>query len=132
MVTTDLCKCLIRKRLVAATPEEKVRQLLLEKMIHHLGFPKGLISVEKAVGSRRYDIVCYTKEMTPLLLIECKKAEESGAASQACGYNDSLKAPFICIAAGEKIQTFWQEKDKINSVPFLPQYPELYAISRNI
>lgn len=97
-------------------------------MIDELGFPKGLISVEKGLGGRRTDIVCYTKEMRPLLLIECKAGELGmAAASQAFGYNDTIKAPFICLANSEEIKTFWQEQDQIASVPFLPPYIELYA-----
>lgn len=100
-------------------------------MIEQLGFPKGLISVEKRVGERRYDLVCYTSEMQPLLLVECKAAPIGERAfNQALGYNHFLKAPFICLANGTERITVWLEKGKIASVPFLPFYKELYEISR--
>ena len=119
-------KCLIRKRLVANTPEERVRQSLLEKMIHSLGFPKGLISIEKGIGARRYDLVCYTRSMTPLLLVECKATPLNDAVvQQAFGYNATLKAPFICLSSPTETKTLWQEKGKIAAVPFLPMYSEL-------
>jgi hypothetical protein len=128
-----LSKCLIRKRLVAATPEEAVRQGLLQKMIGELGYPKGLISVEKKIGSRRYDIVCYTSAVKPLLLIECKAiALNEAAENQAFGYNDTVRAPFICLASKTVVKTLWQEKGKIVSVPFLPAYAELYEFSRRL
>lgn len=115
------------------TPEEVVRQSLIQKMIHDLGFPKGLISVEKGIGSRRTDIVCYTKEMNPLLLVECKAHELNAAAvSQAFGYNDVIKAAFICLANSTEIKTLWQEQGRIASVPFLPKYSELYARAEKI
>ncbi len=37
----------IRRKSVADTPEERVRQALLSQMIGPLGFPKGLLAVEK-------------------------------------------------------------------------------------
>jgi hypothetical protein len=135
-VTTDWSKfsrCLIRKRWVADTPEERVRQNLIQKMIGELGYPKGLISVEKKIGERRYDLVCYTKSMQPLLLVECKAEKiDEAAENQAVGYNASLKAPFICLASPTEIKTLWQEREKIGSVPFLPTYSELYDFSRRI
>jgi hypothetical protein len=102
-------------------------------MIKELGFPKGLISVERAIGPRRYDLVCFTKEMTPLLLVECKAgALNEIAIRQAMGYNDVLKAPFICLANAKETITLWQEQGNIASVPFLPMFQELYEISRRI
>jgi hypothetical protein len=134
--TTDLFKysnCLIRKQRVANTPEEQVRQSLIKKMIVELGFPKGLISVERKIGSRRFDLVCYSKEMTPLLLVECKAgAIDEAAARQVLGYNDSVKAPFICLVNGMEMVTFWHEIGRIVSVPFLPPFKDLYEISKRL
>lgn len=113
---------------MADTPEERVRQSLIQKMIGELGFPKGLISVERAVGSRRYDVVCYSKSGKPLLLVECKAgALTEMAVQQALGYNATLMAPFICLAGPNQIKTLWLEQGKIASVDFLPMYKELKA-----
>jgi hypothetical protein len=100
-------------------------------MVCELGFPRGLISVERALEDRRYDLVCYSKEMIPLLLVECKAgAIDQAAIQQAFGYNETLQAPFICLVGLTEIITFWKEREKIGSVPFLPAYKELYAISQ--
>ncbi len=123
--------CLIRNRPVAHTPEEEVRQRLLEKMVGELGFPKGLIVVEKGIGFRRFDIVCYSQEMSPLLLIECKAEKiDEGAIRQAMGYNETIRAPFICLASHLEIKTIWVEKGSVISVPFLPFYREMKAASK--
>lgn len=115
------------------TPEEEVRQKLIQKMIVGLGFPRGLLSVEKGIGQRRTDLVCYTKEMCPLLLVECKAKElDEAAIRQAFGYNAAIKAPFICLASPTEIETFWREGERVVSVPFLPVYEELYAFSKRI
>ena len=39
----------IREMWVAATPEEEVRQRLIALMIHSLGFPRGLLAVERSL-----------------------------------------------------------------------------------
>lgn len=111
-------------------PEEIVRQRLLEKMVRELGFPKGLISVEKKVGSRRYDIVVFTQEMIPLVLIECKANGLKGAENQALGYNQTILAPFICLVSQNEIKTFWSEQNQLKSVPFLPMYQQLLDVSK--
>jgi hypothetical protein len=121
----------IRAQFVRATPEEKIRQQVIQKMIGELGYPKGLIAIEKDLdtSSRRFDILCYVKkdsELRPLLLIECKadKIDEE-AEAQAFGYNQSMRAPFIALASKEGIKTLWREQGRIASVPFLPRYEQL-------
>ena len=117
-------KCLVRGQPVLLTPEEVVRQKLLYQMLFELGYPLALVSVEKKVGTRRYDIVSYDRTMAPLLLIECKADQITGETlSQALGYNGVLAAPFICLAGANEIKTIWQG----GSAPFLPRYEELHA-----
>lgn len=111
-----------------STPEERVRQNLLKKMVEELGFPKGLLSVEKKIGERRYDIVAFTRSGAPLLLVECKAVNLKPAENQALGYNASLKAPFICLASLNETKTFWQEVGRVAFVPYLPRYDQLYEI----
>lgn len=127
----------IRRRLVAAIPEEMVRQKLLRKMLGDLGFPKGLIAVEAHLGEskRRADIVCYVPmpHLRPLLVVECKASVLSLVAEeQAFGYNSVLGAPFICLAGGEEIATLWLDGGKIARIPFLPPYRELYDAAKTI
>ncbi|MDE3055920.1 MAG: type I restriction enzyme HsdR N-terminal domain-containing protein, partial [Verrucomicrobiota bacterium] len=127
-----------------ATKEEEVRQKLLAEMIRLLGYPRGLIAVEKTLGSlahlprhidpkRRIDLLCYTpgKEgLSPLLLIECKSEEgnsEEEAKEQALGYNQWIKAPFVALARPDKISTFWKEESGWKSLPFLPPYSQLVS-----
>jgi hypothetical protein len=108
----------IRKEWVVATPEEHVRQQLLDDLINALGFPKELIMVEKGLcqmphlslqgpgrlPKRRADIVCFAKNihpyssLHPLLLIECKAVPITpGALRQILGYNHYMNAYFIAV-----------------------------------
>jgi hypothetical protein len=132
----------IRAIWVAATPEEKVRQKLLSRMISEWGFPKSLIGVEKDLASlepsqnsgkippnRRIDLVCYAPiqgKTLPLLLVECKAIEINEAAErQLLGYNASVGAFFVALANETEIRTIWIEKGSVCSVPFLPPYSQL-------
>jgi len=109
---------LVRKRWIKKTPEEVVRQTLLQLMIKKLGFPLALIAVEKelnqiphllrnraALPDRRVDIICFAKgihprfPLFPLLLVECKEDRITQAAiEQVVGYNMFVEAPFIALA----------------------------------
>lgn len=119
----------LRKSWVEPTPEEKVRQNLISSMIHDLGFPKHAIAVEKSIGDRRADLICYAsvnRQIAPLLLIECKAEKiDEKAERQLLGYNSLIKAPFWCLAAAGEIKTMWHEQGRLVSVPFLPPYEQL-------
>lgn len=127
----------IRNIHVMATPEERVRQRLIQSMIFELGYPKGLISIERNLSGqsssspkdRRFDLLVYAKrgeELTPLLLVECKaKAIDQRAISQAFGYNESIGAPFISLVSSTETITFWREAKGVKEIPFLPNYMQL-------
>jgi len=139
----------IRKVDVLAYPEEIVRQNLILEMVNNLSFPKEYICVEKNLKElpflkeiknlpkRRTYIICFFKKkdfLYPLLLIECKKDSISKKAiEQAIGYNHFIKAYFFCLAAKDKIQTFWYNKkeQKYKNVNFLPAYEQLIHAVQN-
>ncbi|MBI5541187.1 MAG: type I restriction enzyme HsdR N-terminal domain-containing protein [Bacteroidia bacterium] len=66
----------LRKKFVALTPEEWVRQHLVWYLIEDLKFPEGLIKLEHSFSvnnnSVRSDLVVFSSEGIPLLLAECK------------------------------------------------------------
>lgn len=126
-----------RKSVVVATPEEKVRQLLLQNMTAKWGFPKELLSVELELSQlphlkgaaglpkRRVDIVCFAKNihskfpLYPLLLIECKKGNED-ANEQVLGYNHFVQAPYVAVARENGVELIHPQ-----TLPFLPTYSQL-------
>ena len=89
-------------------PEEKIRQTLVQHLVHQLNFPKSYISVEKALDgpNRRYDVLVYGKcrgALKPLLLIECKAERVTrDAVQQALGYNHEIGAPFVAAVGGDR------------------------------
>ncbi len=145
--------CLIRGIRITETPEEKVRQALLQRMIGDLGYPKSTLAVEKGLAQmphlalnpqklphRRADIVCFASglhpdfPLSPLALIECKAGPLSKEAiQQAVGYNYFLKACFIVLANQDQVMTGWysaQEKG-YRFVPFFPPYADLLSQAKN-
>ncbi len=139
---------LVRKKWVEATPEEIIRQQLIEKMLGELGYPLSLLSVEKelsllphlilterdAIPKRRADVIVYAKgihpdhALFPLLMIECKALPLTPKfASQVVGYNTVVQAPFLTLANGEQVLTghFDQEAGHYQFDPGLPDYASL-------
>lgn len=146
---TGSIRCAVRHTYVEATPEERVRQDMLHRMVDAFGFPKNLITVEKAlkelphlttdgqsVPERRADILVFAKNihpafpLYPLLLIECKAVKLTPAVfSQVAGYNFFIKAFFVAVANQEEVRTGWfdSQTGSYRFVPFLPSYQSLIA-----
>ncbi|HLU50986.1 MAG TPA: type I restriction enzyme HsdR N-terminal domain-containing protein [Flavobacteriaceae bacterium] len=97
----------IRKKFVRLTPEEWVRQHVIQFLIHQKKYPKTLISVEKRITvaqlNKRYDIVVYTPEGDIQLLVECKAPEVTVSQEvfdQTARYNLLLKADYLMVTNG--------------------------------
>lgn len=119
-------RCLIRNIEVAATPEERVRQALLNFMVHELGYPKSLFVVERCLTAfggpeRRLDILFFNG-YEPYLLIECKKDKiDDKAKAQLIGYNHYIKAKQLALACWGQVARF----DGTGWLPFIEPYSSL-------
>ena len=98
----------LRKKNVALTPEEFVRQHFIDFMITKLGYPAGLIAIEKSIivnGMRqRADILLYNRKGMPVMIVECKASDiEIGQATieQAARYNIGLGVKYIVVTNGK-------------------------------
>jgi hypothetical protein len=96
----------VRRKYVALTPEEWVRQHILHYLIGK-GYPASLIAIERGIDvngtAKRFDIVVYSRDSEPLILIECKSQEESldhHVVMQAVGYNLSVRAQYLWLTNG--------------------------------
>lgn len=114
----------IRKRYVALTPEEKVRQHILSILIDEKNIPQSLISVEASikVGKliKRFDILVYTRDFLPWMIIECKNAATNLAPevlNQAVRYNQTLNAPYLLITNGNEHYCFKKDPTSSNLIP---------------
>ncbi|MDD3773459.1 MAG: type I restriction enzyme HsdR N-terminal domain-containing protein [Weeksellaceae bacterium] len=97
----------IRKKFILLTPEEWVRQNVIQYLLHEKKYPKSLVNVEKVIKvndlTKRYDIVVYNPDGSIFLLVECKApdikiAQESF--NQIARYNLVLKAENLMVTNG--------------------------------
>lgn len=67
---------IIRRKYVALTPEEWVRQHFVHFLVEHKGYPASLLANEVALTlngtSRRCDTVLYDRTLSPRMIIEYK------------------------------------------------------------
>ncbi len=124
----------VRKKYVALTPEEWVRQDLLHFLMHDCEVPAGLIGVEIVVplGKRslRADIVVYTRAAQPLMIVECK-AENVKISQQTfmqiAGYNLTLQVPWLMVGNGKQLYCckLNPSTGKYDFVSEVPKYEKL-------
>ena len=119
----------VRMKYVAITPEEWVRQHIIHYLINTLNYPKGLIAVEKLVElngqPRRYDLACFKRDGSVLLLVECKKegiAMNQQVFDQAFCYNTQLHADYVAITNGDEVICGKLTNNGVVIVNGLPQY----------
>ena len=124
----------LRRKFVALTPEEWVRQHFINLLIEHKGYPESLIAneiqIELNKQKKRCDSVIYNRELSPLVIIEYKAPEVNitqDVFDQIVRYNIVLRVQYLIVSNGLshyccKInydnQTFEYLKD-------IPQYSEL-------
>jgi hypothetical protein len=98
---------ILRKKYLLLTPEEWVRQHFVHYLVHDLGYPKSLIKIEGGLKfnslSKRSDIVVFSREGSPWMLVECKAPDvklRQSTIEQAATYNHTLRAQFLVITNG--------------------------------
>ncbi|MEL7833389.1 type I restriction enzyme HsdR N-terminal domain-containing protein [Fodinibius sp. Rm-B-1B1-1] len=107
----------IHKKALKNLPEERVRLRIMEALIR-AGWSKHRISTEESVGqlgdqSMRSDLICYTQQFEPKLLIECKAEHiriSAKTAEQVARYNQKVGADFLLMTNG--VSDYWYAIDK--------------------
>lgn len=95
----------VRRTWVALTPEEWVRQHVVQWLTEQYGYASGRFAVERSVGptGERYDIVWHDADLHPWLLVECKAPSVNltpEVLRQSAWYNLHLNAPYILLTNG--------------------------------
>jgi type I site-specific restriction-modification system R (restriction) subunit len=123
---------IVRKKYVALTPEEKVRQLLIHYLIQEKNYPKNLLVLEHEFRlnglSKRADIVVMNTEGIPLMLIETKAPDvyvTQKAIDQIVSYNLHYKVKFLLITNGSEFLMYRLQGDSVIQLPEIPSYNEL-------
>lgn len=99
----------LRKKEVALTPEERVRQWFIGVLRDRLKVPEHMMMSEVSMrfGQKpfRADILVYGRDTAPLLVVECKRPEvemRREVLDQALKYNLVLDVKYIVITNGAK------------------------------
>lgn len=93
--------------MVSLTPEEWVRQHIINFLVNYKNYNKTLIAVERKLNYlnsfKRFDILVFNNKAEPEILIECKAPSvnlTSETALQLALYNQQYKAKIIIISNG--------------------------------
>ena len=97
----------LRRRHVALTPEEWVRQHFVHFHVEHKGYPKGLLAneVELSVGEKnlRCDSILYDPSLKPRMIVEYKAPSvvvTQKVFQQIATYNLLLHVDYLVVSNG--------------------------------
>lgn len=122
----------LRRRFVALTPEEEVRQKVMYFLVEHLKVPAGLLAVEYSVKvngmDKRADAVVFGAEGQPLMIVECKAASVTlteAVLDQAVRYHSALNPKYLLLTNGATTYCFKAEGQALSPLDHLPDYNEM-------
>jgi len=126
----------IRKKFMILTPEEWVRQHVVQFLLQVKNYPKSYINAEKLIKindlNKRYDIVVYQPNGELFLLIECKAPEvkiSQQTFDQIARYNLVLKAKYLMVTNGLN-HYFCQMDFENEKYVFLKELPQFETTNK--
>lgn len=125
----------IRRRYVALTPEEWVRQHFVSFLIIHKGYPKELMANEMQINlngmKKRCDTVLYNRNLQPQMIIEYKSPSvpiTQAVFDQIMRYNSVLRVEYLLVSNG--LQHYCCQMDyQHNRYVFLRDIPDYQYIN---
>lgn len=122
----------LRKKEVALTPEERVRQWFIGVMSGVMGVPRHMMMSEASFsyGGKKYraDIVVWNRDASPLAVVECKRPDVSldrPVLEQALRYNIVLNVSYIIITNGLKTYAFHRTESGFEVMQNLPLWENM-------
>lgn len=123
-----------RKKYLVLTPEEWVRQHVVQFIIREKGYPKSLIKLEGGLKlnslQKRTDVVVYNTAGEKILLIECKAPSvkiTQNVFDQIARYNIVHKVPLLFVSNG--LEHFCCEIDfRAKNYKFIEHLPSFVKI----
>ena len=117
-----------KKKWLRLSPEEWVRQ----HMIHYLllkKYPASLIAIEKEIKlgelKKRCDIVVYTRQASPFMIIECKEMNvplSQKTLEQILRYHITLPADYLIVTNGSYCYGFHKIETQFTETNEFPDY----------
>ena len=127
----------VRNKFVHLTPEEKVRQQMLQFMIQTLAIPIERIGVELSLNSlgdvgnrKRIDIGIFNEENKLVAIVECKAdyiGYKEAPYQQAIGYVSSLGVYRYFVVDGYDLTGYFYDihNDQFIKMEVIPSYSEM-------
>ena len=122
----------LRKKDVARTPEEVVRQWFINMLHSNLHVPLHMMMSEAGLklGDKQFraDILVYDRKAHPLAIVECKRPEvelTQEVLDQAIRYNMVLDVKYIIITNGVKTYICGKQDGRYAFLKALPTYNEM-------
>ena len=122
----------LRKKDVARTPEEAVRQWFINILHSNFQVPLHMMMSEAGLklGEKQYraDILVYDRKTHPLVIVECKRPEvelTQEVLDQAIRYNMVLDVKYIIITNGTKTYICGKQEGRYAFMNALPTYNEM-------
>lgn len=124
----------VRRRYVALTPEEWVRQHFTNYLLMHKGYPSGLLANEIQINlngtKKRCDTVLYNRNLTAKMIVEYKAPDvviTQAVFDQITRYNMVLRVEYLIVTNG--INHYCCRIDyATNSYAFLPEIPDYASL----
>ena len=124
----------LRRKYVALTPEEWVRQHFVHYLIEHKGYPQSLMAneIQLAIGNKklRCDSVLYDRSLKPRMIIEYKAPTVNitqKVFDQITIYNMLLHVDYLVVSNGIKHYCCQMDYDnqKYLFLEDIPDYQEI-------
>ena len=124
----------IRKKYVACTEEEKVRQMTVAYLHETLNVPMSHIAVETALKvnnlSKRTDLVVFNAKLKPALIVECKAPSVNitqDVFDQIARYNLTLQVNYLMVTNGVEQYVCHLDFEQ-QTYQFIPELPDWSAL----
>jgi hypothetical protein len=120
----------IRKKFVACTDEEKVRQMTVLYLMETQKVPMSSIVVETEIKvnnlSKRTDLIVLNSKLKPALIVECKAPSvkiSQDVFDQIARYNLTLQVNYLMVTNGVE-QYFCHLDFEKQTYQFIPELPD--------
>ena len=122
----------LRRKEVAATPEERVRQWFIVQLRDVFGVPEHMMNSEVGfkfgAKSWRADILVYDRAGQPLAVVECKRPDvalDAHVIEQAMRYNSVLGVRFLFVTNGKMTYLYGLKGDTFVPLDRIPSFEEM-------
>ena len=124
----------LRKKEVALTPEERVRQWCISVLAEQMKVPMHMMMSEVGFGlgskQLRADVVVFDRKGKPLMVVECKRPDVEltvEVLDQVMRYNMVLDVMYMLITNGTKTYICRKQGEKYEFMDSVPTYEDMLA-----